>query len=111
MDLGTLSPFTSELEARLAGRFGSTVLTPTDVRFAADRDGFVTVAKILDLNTGRLVPVDAKIHVGDTDWLIRLHQDRFDLDWKLDEAEREQGGRAAWPACALGDGETLVGRG
>lgn len=94
MDMGPLAPFASELEARLAGQYGPTMLTPADVRFAANRGGFITIAKIVDFNTGRWVPVDAQIHVGDMDWLFRLHQNRFDLDWKLDEAARERAGRA-----------------
>lgn len=50
---------------------------------------FIRPTKIINQTTGQWIPVDLEIHRDDIDWLIKLLNATWLLDWKLDIAEQE----------------------
>ena len=52
--------------------------------------GFVQVAGIVNAITGETIPVDYEIHADDMDWMLRMWQEVFELDWRIYRAEKER---------------------
>jgi hypothetical protein len=56
---------------------------------SSDPQGFVVLSAVLNPVTGEMVAGRYEIHADDLDWMLRLHQESFELDWRIEQGARE----------------------